>query len=152
MGYGQYSIGSGRLTKDELLRDVAPGYLRATKWGHNRLKVVYADRTLYRLHHTTVVAVYRASGAIAVNTGGFDTITTKRAIAEAIRIIMPGAAVSCFKGSRGQERGRLVIYTDSNGTYNSVHGPIDCRFVFRRGDPELERYLPVAEGALPAVG
>lgn len=152
MGYGQYGIGSGRLTKHELLRDVAPGYLRATKWGHNRLKVVYADRILYRLHHTTVVAVYRAGGAITVNTGGFDTITTKRAIAEALRRVIPGAAVSCFKGSRGQERGRLVIYMTANGVHSSMHGPVDSRFVLRRGDPELERLLPVAVGALPAMG
>lgn len=84
MGFGQYSDrGTGRRTKDDLVRFAPYGYSDAQLWGHNRLKVTYPDRIEYRLHDTAVVTV-RKNGEIVVDDGGYPTVTTSAAIRQAL--------------------------------------------------------------------
>lgn len=79
--YGQYSYErADRLTKLEMMPYRA---VKAKKAGHNR--IVWHDANgdrHFRLIHTDIMTAH-ADGRVTIRTGGWNTMTTRRAIAQA---------------------------------------------------------------------
>jgi len=102
VGFGQYSDAyKGRRTKDELLRSCKPGYLCAQLWGHNRLFVLYKDRSEYRLHDTPVVTKHE-NGDLVIDDGGWPTLTTTAAIKQALSLATGGRPCNAWRAGKGK--------------------------------------------------
>jgi len=93
MSYGQYSYAStagARYTVAEQTPYTAAG--KAKRWGHNRVVYTLADGTVaYRLHMTDIVLVKDwpdGTVVININTGGWNTLTTRKAIGEALGLAL----------------------------------------------------------------
>jgi hypothetical protein len=68
-------------TKEQILYGADPGYVSARKVARNTVRILYENpfRIVFRYHATNVVTIYE-DGLIVLNSGGFQTPTTKRRI------------------------------------------------------------------------
>ena len=90
MGYGQFSRGSTRRTKAEMLETAAAaGYVVTSshKAGNNRLEFTTADGCVGFMLHTTVIAfrsTFQGVQKVRLDTGGWPSMTTHVAMGEAL--------------------------------------------------------------------
>ena len=86
MGFGQYSAGSCRRTKSEMVTHFGAQFDIATakRAGHNRLDFTTADgRRMFALHETVVAELSADRSRLTLADGGWPTPTTKSAWGDA---------------------------------------------------------------------
>lgn len=112
MGYGQYSnaFTAGRKWKplEQLSGERWEDYRKA---GHNRVLWLHEDGSVrFRLHLTDVV-IWHKDGSVTVQTGGFETVTTRKAITEAL------LGFNCYGN-----KGKTILERRSDGQRWSLEG------------------------------
>lgn len=103
MGFGQYSRGSTRRTKADMVDTLAP--LGSVEWakraGHNRLHFKLTDGREGFMLHATVIAMLSADrSTLTMDNGGWATPTTHSAMGDALRAF--GKPTGYAHGNRGQ--------------------------------------------------
>lgn len=108
--YGQYSeTGGFRRTKKDMVAHLPCGYRDARKAGHNRLIWTDAEGGRhFRLHRTDVVSVSPDGRTMTLRDGGYETMTTRRAMSEGMQALVPAAAGKYWGvwGNRGRDAHR----------------------------------------------
>lgn len=107
--FGQYSRGSTRHTKaDQVSYAVQQGLdvASAKRAGHNRLEFTLVDGTRCFMLHQTVIASLSPKGLLTLDDGGWATMTTRRAMADALTSWGLPSYVGSGSGGNLSYRGR----------------------------------------------
>lgn len=119
--YGQYSENSpGKLTKADMLP--YSGVVESKKVGHNRVIYTHANgERRFRLIHADILTFDPVEGVYTVDTGGYSTMTTRRAIGEAIEAFAPDISAYVSPGARGKFKNAInvgMLGESVEGTYD----------------------------------
>lgn len=88
MGFGGYSearTAGARHNLDDYRRRFGRDGATVKMAGHNRCWLNYPDGTVAYVLHTTPVATFHPDGTVTLRDGGWPTMTTRRAMQEALR-------------------------------------------------------------------
>lgn len=113
MGFGQFNATTWqpRRSKSTML-DELPPYLRdqvreSKMEARNTLRAVLADGTIIWRYHSTTVFTRLSDGSVHLNTGGWDTLTTRDRMNMALHRDGPAGG---FHFSVGTDRGVLYLH------------------------------------------
>lgn len=150
-GYGWGRAGdAGRLTLADMRHSAATesgkrdplgerleSVTEARKAGHNRMIYTRADgRRAFRLIHTDVVTVL-PSGRVLIQTGGWASMTTRRAIMEGLEALGCKGAYTSHTGSDGRAypKAKRGVWNVGN-VWGALNGAENSLMVGRYGEPE----------------